>query len=62
MQDNDNTRPKVTRKPLKLIYFKLHKIKPYRYSHFYAITEKKSELFDYRFHYNLEIPTIVNQV
>ncbi len=41
MQDNDNTRPKVTRKPPKLIYFKLHKIKPYRYI-FYAITEKKS--------------------
>ena len=62
MQDNDNTLPKVTREPLKLIYFKLHRIKPYRYSHFYAITVKESELFDYRFHDNLEIPTIVNQV
>ena len=63
MQDNDNIQPKVTRKPLKLIYFKLHRIKPYHYSRFfYAITVKESELFDYRFHDNLEIPTIVNQV
>ena len=34
MQANDNTLPKVTREPLKLIYFKLHRIKPDRYSHF----------------------------
>ena len=31
-------------------------------SFFYAITVKESELFDYRFHDNFEIPTIVNQV
>ena len=61
MQDNDNIQPKVTRKPLKLIYFKLHRIKPYHYSRFF-ITVKESELFDYRFHDNFEIPTIVNQV
>lgn len=62
MQDNDNTRPKVTRKPLKLIHFKLHRIKPYRYSHFLCYHRERIELFDYRFHDNLEIPTIVNQV
>ena len=46
MQDNDNTRPKVTRKPLKLIYFKLHRIKPYHYSRvFFVSTGKKHNLF-----------------
>ena len=42
MQDNDKTRPKVTRKPLKLIYFKLHRIKPYRYSRSFMLSPLKN--------------------
>ena len=42
MQDNDNIQPKVTRKPLKLIYFKLHRIKPYHYSRFFILSPGKN--------------------